>query len=77
MSLLVNLAAGAICAVGSWAFPQWSEALKIGYVASLATKLSDTFASEIGKVKKREGGGEREEEGARGPGRRGGGRAPT
>lgn len=41
---------GAICAVASCVWPKWSGALRIGYVASLATKLSDTFASEIGKV---------------------------
>lgn len=42
--------AGAMCALASMAWPQWSRVLTIGYVASLATKLSDTFASEIGKV---------------------------
>lgn len=30
--------------------PAWIPILLIGYVASLATKLSDTFASEIGKA---------------------------
>lgn len=37
--------------MASRVWPQWAGALRIGYVASLATKLSDTFASEIGKVK--------------------------
>lgn len=41
---------GAMCAVASCVWPKWSGALRIGYVASLATKLSDTFASEVGKV---------------------------
>ncbi|CAN0309537.1 unnamed protein product, partial [Ectocarpus fasciculatus] len=38
-----------MCAVASLVWPRWSGPLRIGYVASLATKLSDTFASEIGK----------------------------
>lgn len=41
---------GAMCAVASCVWPRWAGALRIGYVASIATKLSDTFASEIGKV---------------------------
>lgn len=43
---------GAMCAVASafW-LPKWATLLKVGYVSSLATKLSDTFASEVGKVK--------------------------
>lgn len=39
-----------MCAVASCVWPKWAGSLRIGYVASLATKLSDTFASEIGKV---------------------------
>lgn len=42
---------GAMCAIGSALYPRWATPLKVGYVASLATKLSDTFASEIGKVR--------------------------
>ncbi|CAM9204123.1 unnamed protein product [Ectocarpus sp. 12 AP-2014] len=45
-----SAATGAMCAVASLVWPQWSGPLRIGYVASLATKLSDTFASEIGKA---------------------------
>ncbi|CAN0327652.1 unnamed protein product, partial [Laminaria digitata] len=45
-----SAATGAICALASRVWPEWSGALRIGYVASLATKLSDTFASEIGKA---------------------------
>lgn len=45
-----SAAAGALCAVGSVLLPQGALTLKVGYVASLATKLSDTFASEIGKA---------------------------
>lgn len=56
--LVVNIAvdfhssfcAAAACAVASMAWPKWATPLRIGYVASLATKLSDTFASEIGKA---------------------------
>jgi len=39
-----------ICALLTGAFPSFSEPLQVGYVASLATKLSDTFGSEIGKA---------------------------
>lgn len=39
-----------VCAILTYVLPAHSAALKVGYVASLATKLSDTFASEIGKA---------------------------
>ena len=42
-----------ICAIMTYIFKDYPElynAVKIGYVASLVTKLSDTFQSEIGKV---------------------------
>jgi uncharacterized protein (TIGR00297 family) len=48
--------AGTICAIGVAATelnllaPEWKSLLLLGYVASLATKLSDTTASEIGKA---------------------------
>lgn len=45
------LVTGAMCAVASCVWPRLAGSLRIGYVASLATKLSDTFASEIGKVR--------------------------
>ena len=34
----------------SYLLPQYHTLFKLGYVASLATKLSDTFASELGKA---------------------------
>jgi uncharacterized protein (TIGR00297 family) len=48
--------AGTICAIGVAATeldllaPEWKSILLLGYVASFATKLSDTTASEIGKA---------------------------
>lgn len=39
-----------ICAIASVLFPEQKSLFLIGYVASFATKLSDTCASEIGKV---------------------------
>ena len=39
-----------ICALASIVFPEQKYLFLIGYVASFATKLSDTCASEIGKV---------------------------
>lgn len=40
-----------ICALGfTFASPSWQQFFLIGYVASFATKLSDTCASEIGKA---------------------------
>jgi uncharacterized protein (TIGR00297 family) len=48
--------AGTICAIGVAATeigllaPEWKALLLLGYVASFATKLSDTTASEIGKA---------------------------
>lgn len=39
-----------MCAIATLFLPAYIPILLIGYVASLATKLSDTFASEIGKA---------------------------
>ena len=45
-----------ICAIGiagiklGWINPDWESLLLLGYVASFATKLSDTTASEVGKA---------------------------
>ncbi len=45
-----------ICAIGvaaikfGWLEPSWESLLTLGYVASFATKLSDTTASEVGKA---------------------------
>ncbi len=45
-----------ICALGvaavqlGWLDPQWRSLLLLGYVASFATKLADTTASEVGKA---------------------------
>jgi uncharacterized protein (TIGR00297 family) len=39
-----------VCAIATYFYPQYANILRIGYTASLATKLSDTFASEIGKA---------------------------
>lgn len=39
-----------ICVIMSYLLPHYQDVFVIGYVASLATKLSDTFASEIGKA---------------------------
>ena len=39
-----------ICAIAFWFFPEQRSLFLVGYVASFATKLSDTCASEIGKV---------------------------
>jgi uncharacterized protein (TIGR00297 family) len=41
---------GALCALLSLARPDLKSILHVGFVASFATKLSDTFASEIGKA---------------------------
>ena len=40
----------ALCAVGSYVFPNQARIFRLGYVASLASKLSDTLGSEIGKA---------------------------
>lgn len=54
-----SAAAGTVCALGAWAMARfsaegstsiWLSLFALGYVASLATKLSDTTASEIGKA---------------------------
>ena len=45
-----------ICALGvaaiqlGWLDPQWRSLLLLGYIASFATKLADTTASEVGKA---------------------------
>ncbi len=45
-----------ICAIGvaavnfEWLDPSWEPLLILGYIASFATKLSDTTASEVGKA---------------------------
>lgn len=39
-----------VCAALTYVLPTAAPLLRVGYVASLATKLSDTFASEIGKA---------------------------
>lgn len=39
-----------MCAVGSGMFPEYASVFRIGYVASLASKLSDTLGSELGKA---------------------------
>ena len=43
-------ATAAACAIGAAVCPAKSAALRLAFVASLATKLSDTCASEIGKA---------------------------
>lgn len=45
-----TLGTAMICAILTYVLPEYAELLKVGYVASLATKLSDTFGSEIGKA---------------------------
>ena len=39
-----------MCAIATNLFPKWATVFKVGYVASLATKISDTFGSEVGKA---------------------------
>lgn len=39
-----------ICAILSYVWPAYSNVLRLAFVASMATKLSDTFGSEIGKA---------------------------
>jgi len=45
-----SAATAAACALASARFPARAALLKVGFVAALATKLSDTCASEIGKA---------------------------
>jgi len=45
-----SAATAAACALASAAWPSRAAVFRIGFVASLATKLSDTCASEIGKA---------------------------
>jgi uncharacterized protein (TIGR00297 family) len=43
-------AIGVLAIDGGWLSAQWRSLLLLGYVASLATKLADTTASEVGKA---------------------------
>lgn len=45
-----SAASAAACALGAARWPGRAALFQVGFVASLATKLSDTFASEIGKA---------------------------
>lgn len=45
-----SAAAAMVCATLTYILPSLSKVLLIGYVAALATKLSDTVSSEIGKA---------------------------
>ncbi|CAN0145497.1 unnamed protein product [Phaeothamnion confervicola] len=45
-----SAATAAACALGTALLPGAAPLLRVGFVSSLATKLSDTFASEIGKA---------------------------
>lgn len=45
-----SAATAMICAILTYLYPLSAGVFKVGYVASLATKLSDTFGSEIGKA---------------------------
>jgi len=45
-----SAATGALCALAMEKWPQHAALLSVGYVSSMATKLSDTFQSEIGKA---------------------------
>jgi len=45
-----SAATAALCALGTVAWPAWAAALRVGFAASLATKLADTCASEVGKA---------------------------
>ncbi|CAM9568110.1 unnamed protein product, partial [Choristocarpus tenellus] len=40
----------ALCALGAAFWPKWGDALRVGFVASIATKLSDTFATVVAKA---------------------------
>ena len=39
-----------LCALGTYTSPSYAPILKVGFLAALATKLSDTCGSEIGKA---------------------------
>lgn len=39
-----------LSAMGTFLFPQYDHLFRIAYVASLSTKLGDTFSSELGKA---------------------------
>jgi uncharacterized protein (TIGR00297 family) len=45
-----SAATGALCALAALRWPAHAGVFRLGYVASIATKLSDTFASEVGKA---------------------------
>ena len=38
------------CTILTYLYPEHADLFKVGYVSSLATKLSDTCGSEIGKA---------------------------
>jgi uncharacterized protein (TIGR00297 family) len=42
--------AGVLCAALALAYPQYDSILRLGFVASFCSKLSDTTASEVGKA---------------------------
>ncbi len=39
-----------VSALSTYIFPKYDHLFRVAYVASLATKLSDTFSSELGKA---------------------------
>eukprot|EP01041_Mallomonas_annulata_P007137 gene7137-14518_t len=45
-----SAATAMICAILTYAMPEYTNIFLVGYISSLATKLSDTVASEIGKA---------------------------
>ncbi|KAJ1417230.1 integral membrane protein DUF92-domain-containing protein, partial [Ochromonadaceae sp. CCMP2298] len=45
-----SAATAMVCAMGTYLLPQFAQPLRVAYVASMATKLSDTCGSEIGKA---------------------------
>lgn len=45
-----SAATAALCAIAGTLYPQYQMEFAVGFTASLATKLSDTTASEIGKA---------------------------
>ena len=45
-----SAATAALCALGTVVWPTRAVMLRLAFVASLSTKLSDTCASEIGKA---------------------------
>ena len=45
-----SAAAGCLCAVATMVWPAHRDLLMLGYVSAMASKLSDTFQSEVGKA---------------------------